>query len=783
LPHWSSIAEEYMSSEIACPRCDFVLQPKTGETTPSHCPACGTRILCPRCGSTLDHHDQVTAPLHCSHCHAEIDGAPTRPFDEPSKPAAEPVLALPGFEVRGELGRGGMGIVYRALQRSLNREVAVKVLPPALAMNPYLLERFRNEASVAGALVDSHILPVFDVQEVQGVPVIVMPLIEGSDLGKIIRDRSAAKKGTPTTHLHPWAALDDRAYLEKVLPLLDKVVDAVAALHRRGVLHRDIKPSNVLVDKEGNPWLSDFGLARLQDSSIGTHPGMGMGTQGYAAPEQTRGEKEIDFRADVFSLGVTLYQALTLELPYSKKSIDDSSSTPSSVSRTQPKLFKEYDTVLGKALEKDQARRYHSTADFQEDWLCVRYGLLPKARPVSKLRRVLHSVRRHPWAVAVLFLLILLSGLLAWSLAPHDPTERRTVRITTLPPGARVVLVPLDPESGIPTEADKIRPKALTPVTVPKVPVGQYMVVAEVEGYGFHEVFRTVPSTEEDAAIGIKGDSQRIGDPDRPESLVLETPQANRHRSWQIDQDGTVEFSEITIPATEVSSGMARFEGGDFAMDPRGLNGAPSHVRKIPTFYLDTTEVTVGDWLKVWKSLPKSVAPSASRFQAITFVSFDQAISYAEIVGKRLPDEAEFEFAATMGGTRRYPWGNDKKTDVWPFGDVGSVSWDRTPTDPPVYGLMTNVAEWTSSWNWPYPTANPRALRAYRDPQLGTVFRGRRIFRGGPTEVIESGLVPVQWGKGPQWDPTFRHALDADMRKPGLGFRCARSRKARFLDP
>jgi formylglycine-generating enzyme required for sulfatase activity len=745
-----------MSDQIACPKCAFILQPKTGETTPSHCPACGTLVACPRRGSTVDHHNQLTAPEHYSERHVDFEGAPTRPFQEPRKFDADVSLSLPGFELRGELGRGGMGIVYRAFQRSLNREVAIKVLPPLLALDRHMLERFRNEASIGAALVDSHILPVHDIQDVQGVPVIVMPLIEGGDLSKIIHDRSGAKKGALSADPHPWAALDDRAYLNRILPLLDRVVAAVAALHRRGVLHRDIKPSNVLVDKEGNAWLSDFGLARLQDSSVGTQTGLGMGTLGYASPEQARGEKEIDFRSDVFGLGATLYQSLTLRLPYGPGKLKETSARPSPPSRIQPLLSSDYDTVILKALEIDRTQRYPSSAELQEDWGRVRQGLLPQARLAGPVQRVLRGARRHPWRVLAGLTIAVLAILLA-TVVLHDPTERRAVQIVTQPPGAQVVLVPLHPDTGTFVEDRLIRARGKTPVTVANVPIGRYLVVVALEGHGFHEVYRTVAS--------------HSAFPDG-------TPQG----SWDKRADGTLALHEITIPQSEIVNGMALFEGGDFMMDPERVNQAPPHERTIAPFYLDTTEVTVGAWLQLKGKLPSGMPDGTPQDHAVAYVSYDAAVDYAERMGKRLPDEAEYEFAATMGGKARFPWGDEDKIKEWPLGKVGEPAWDRTPTNPPVFGLFSNVAEWTSSWNWPYPTADTRAHDFYAAPEQSWM-RDARIVRGGPWPVVEARERPVKRDASPTWTPRFRHGVTFTLRCPGLGFRCARSAKPRFLKP
>src|SRR5262249_27688599 len=156
----------------------------------------------------------------------------------------------------------------------------------------------------------------------------------------------------PPARPHPWALLDDRRYLEKLLPLLDQVTAAVAAMHRGGVIHRDIKPSNILVDGKGDVWLSDFGLARLEERGTGTKLGLAMGTPGYASPEQARGEP-IANRADQFALGATLSQAITLDLPYGKERVREGTPAPAAPSRRLPALAKDFDAVILKALEPD----------------------------------------------------------------------------------------------------------------------------------------------------------------------------------------------------------------------------------------------------------------------------------------------------------------------------------------------------------------------------------------------------------------------------------------------
>src|SRR5947209_15489815 len=166
-----------MASHIVCPKCDLTLYELTGDTTPSLCPRCGSQLCCEACGATVEWRDNKALPTRCSDCQAEL----TVPDSQagPAPPPGNPSFQLPGFEIAGILGRGGMGIVYRALQLNPRRHVAIKVLHPALAEDAALLKRFRKESELAAGLVDAHILPVYAVHEVHGVPVIVMPLIEG----------------------------------------------------------------------------------------------------------------------------------------------------------------------------------------------------------------------------------------------------------------------------------------------------------------------------------------------------------------------------------------------------------------------------------------------------------------------------------------------------------------------------------------------------------------------------------------------------------------------------
>jgi tRNA A-37 threonylcarbamoyl transferase component Bud32 len=226
----------------------------------------------------------------------------------PPADAATPT-SLGEFRIIRELGKGGMGVVYEAEQASLKRRVALKVLPPALRTDPRLVARFQREAEAAAKLRHPGIVPVYSVGEAAGAPFFAMEMVEGRSLDAVLRDLRDGKDGGA-----PPAGAARRAWAVDVAA---RVADALDYAHGRGILHRDVKPGNILVDADGAPRLTDFGLA-LDAAAPGlTMAGEVFGSLHYMSPEQAvRRGSPIDARTDVYSLAVTLYELLTLRLPY-----------------------------------------------------------------------------------------------------------------------------------------------------------------------------------------------------------------------------------------------------------------------------------------------------------------------------------------------------------------------------------------------------------------------------------------------------------------------------------
>ena len=198
------------------------------------------------------------------------------------------------YLVEAELGRGGMSVVYRAADRRLHRRVAVKVLPPELAFNADVRERFLREAQTAAQLNHPNIVPIFTVDERDGVVYFVMALVEGESVATLLRQGPR------------------RRPFDEVQRVLCDVADALAFAHGRGVVHRDIKPDNILIDRAtGRPIVTDFGIARAAEAdSRLTITGVAMGTPAYMSPEQALGDRDVDGRSDIYSLGVVGYQML-----------------------------------------------------------------------------------------------------------------------------------------------------------------------------------------------------------------------------------------------------------------------------------------------------------------------------------------------------------------------------------------------------------------------------------------------------------------------------------------
>ena len=277
-------------------------------------------------------------------------------MSEPAVPSSDAELRThvervlsPHYELDQEIGRGGMGVVYRAKDRRLKRTVAIKVLPPELAFRSEIKTRFLREAETAAQLNHPNIVDIYAVDEAEGIVYFVMAYITGDNLAKRLHDHGALS-------------------VDETRRTLRDVADALAYAHERGVVHRDIKPDNILIDAQsGRPMVTDFGIARAVsdgDSRL-TATGIAIGTPTYMSPEQAAGERTIDGRSDLYSLGILGYQMLTGEPPFVANStpailVKHISERPTPIEQRRADVPPDLARIIMTLLEKDPANRFPS---------------------------------------------------------------------------------------------------------------------------------------------------------------------------------------------------------------------------------------------------------------------------------------------------------------------------------------------------------------------------------------------------------------------------------------
>jgi serine/threonine protein kinase len=300
------------------------------------------------------------------------------------------------YELIEEIARGGMGVVYKARQLSLNRPVALKMILAGTLASEADVRRFRNEAEAVATLDHPGIVPIFEVGEHEGQSYLAMKLVEGGSLA----DRL------------PEYTVDPRSAAK----LLSSVARAVHHAHQRGVLHRDLKPSNILVDRKGQPHVTDFGLARrIEGGSELTQSGALLGSPPYMAPEQTTGHRgEVTTSTDVYGLGAILYATLAGRPPFRADSVMDTieqvrSRQPEPPVALNPRVDRDLQTICLKCLDKDPTRRYASAQELAEDLDRYHEGRPILARPSGPVERAWRWARRNPVVAALSSLVLLLA--------------------------------------------------------------------------------------------------------------------------------------------------------------------------------------------------------------------------------------------------------------------------------------------------------------------------------------------------------------------------------------
>lgn len=431
--------------------------------------------------------------------------APVAPAAPAGLEPASGELAASRYRILERLGGGGAGVVYKAEDLRLGRNVALKFLSEELAEHPDALERFRREARAASALNHPNICTIYEIDESAGQPFIAMELLAGQTL----RARIA---GRP---LH----------IEEILDVAIQATDALEAAHRQGIAHRDIKPANIFVTTAGQVKILDFGLAKLLPETRGlTRPGMPVGTTAYMSPEQVRAE-DVDARSDLFSLGAVLYEMATGRQAFTAATpalVSDAvlHQSPSSLSTLNPEVPAGLERIITRLLEKNREQRYGSAADARADlkrFRRERSFRSPAAPPITP-RPVMPEPRQRLlfYGLALLMLGICVGAALAWSLARR---ATGTVAIHS------VAVLPFDNLSSA-TAPNSMASEMMDTTIGAIMRLGNVTVVSRTSALSYKAAGKTLPEIGRELHVQavVEGSILRTGDRLRVVARLVDVP-------------------------------------------------------------------------------------------------------------------------------------------------------------------------------------------------------------------------------------------------------------------
>ena len=360
---------------------------------------------CRRCDS-----ENTDTAHFCSNCATpllDVDGVVhTKTLETPVEEFTRGSVFADRYEIIEELGKGGMGRVYKVEDTKVNEEVALKLIKPEIAADKKTIERFRNELKIARKIRHKNVCAMFDLGEEKGSPYITMDFIPGQDLKGLIRQTG-------------------RLAIPTAISIGKQVCEGLAEAHRLGVIHRDLKPSNIMIDKEGNAQIMDFGIARTIKGKGITGSGVMIGTPEYMSPEQVEA-KEVDQRSDIYSLGIIMYEMLTGRLPFEADTpfavgVKQKSEMPKNPKEYNPQISDDLSKVILKCMEKESENRFQNVSEVRSELEKIEQELPTTDRVIPKKKTLTSSEITVQFsmkkiiipAFAVVALVVI--GLIIWS--------------------------------------------------------------------------------------------------------------------------------------------------------------------------------------------------------------------------------------------------------------------------------------------------------------------------------------------------------------------------------
>ncbi len=626
------------------------------------------------------------------------------------------------YKIESLLGQGGMSAVYQGTDPNLRRTVAIKLIHGHLTGDPEFVRRFEAEAAAVAQLRHPNIIQVFDFNHDDDTYYMVLEYLPGETLHSRLRRLGQSGQALP---------------VPEALTIATSIAEAIDYAHKRGLLHRDIKPANIMLNPSGDAVLMDFGVAKILGGASHTATGAVVGTAQYLSPEQVLGQRPTE-RSDIYSLGVTLFEMIVGRAPFEADSamtlmLKHVNEPVPNIKDLKPETPAGLVVVVERAMAKDPAQRFQSGGEMAQALRSVQRALeADAARPTERMDR-----RPDKAAVA--------------SIQPSRGTA----------PGG-----PVAPASGpaVPAGPRLARPPWLliaAPIAVVlclgALAAGVY-AVANLRGTP-----TAAPATASQAAVAEVSPS--------PQPAATVAPTAGPTASLPPAATGTV-APQPTLPV----EGMVRADGGTFLMGTaKGqADERPAHQVAIGAFHIDQYEVTNARYQKCVVEGACTPPSQNGSFHRIAYfddpefadypvvnVNWNQAVQFCRWDGnKRLPTEAEWEYAATGGDGRRYPWGDEFDARRVPAQEQDTIAVGNLDNASPIgaLDLSGNVLEWVadvydSKYYSQAPAENPGG------PAAGT----DHVARGGSFGNSAAALYTA----------TRRYHFATNVAEVDIGFRCA----------
>ena len=732
---------------------------------------------------------------------------------------------IPGYTILGELGRGGMGVVYQATQNRLRRMVAIKMVLKGECASERERARFNEEAEVVAKVQHTNIVQIHEIGEYEGNPYFCQEYVDGGSL-----DKKLAATPQP---------------FQEAAILVETLARAMHEVHARGVIHRDLKPANILLTKNGVPKIADFGLARdLEGSRERTVSGAIMGTPSYMAPEQGSAKQSVGAPADIYALGAIFYEMLVGRPPFKASTPMDTimeviTKDPVAPRRLRANTPRDLEVIALKCLEKLPERRYATAAALADDLNHYLHNRSIMARPPNLLVRAGKAGRRHRTAVTATATAVVVAGCLAMLGGWFVNHQRQLQAQFHLKEGNRLLEQAVataqedDARTDFENAAHEFFAAQVIGVKNAEAEQGLWKVslcrCERALGRGANDLalgilvqlkdlngaadYKGQIESFERRARGIGSWQLETDPPNCDASLIpIDAEFKNRgsvklgatpfrspeiapgsyfvvlnHPGWEelkypflVERGENKTIGVSLIPKGQVPEGMVYVPPGEFLY---GEASAGAQVKcRVAGFFMDKTEVTGAEFEKyvLATGAPKpeswqgaSACPSPLRDAAVYNVSWFEAVRYAHWAGKRLPHEKEWEWAARGADGRAFPWGNsfDPRKCEWhgsPTSGLQVGHWRDGASPFGCLDMAGNVWEWTLDREMPNST--DRVIRggaAYSNTEDLVTYRRKNAPPGG-SDFGGLALVGLRCVKPLSAEPRKPSFLD-EIRPGDLG--------------